>query len=372
MAVERTPPRTQRSQVLDLSAPAAVEVEIDVAEAAEVLMSICVLGDREDYDTFDLGEEWLKARLESVPPELMAAVDGLMLGDLKLAAHMLGIVFETPKPRTFASFFERLQATDAFELKKHLFACYGSHDSHLSAPDVIERAVAGDADAKEELLASLVEYSAKYESARTLLEVDGADLKAQIVEILPRWYEEVFLPDAPAWREAAERDVEAKRDLAASRSPEELTELVTRGYQYVPPRGIRTLAFFPSWWMRPWVLVWEHKGTKIFSYPIAPQPEAGASPSEVARVYKALGDEGRLRLLRRLSDGPVTLTEAAGELDVAKSTAHHHLAILRQAGFVMVREGNEKVYSLRRDLLPQAGDLLNAYLESSRSSSTIA
>ena len=54
---------------------------------------------------------------------------------------------------------------------------------------------------------------------------------------------------------------------------------MTRGYQYVPPRGIRTLAFFPSWWMRPWVLVWEHKGTKIFSYPIAPEPEAGASPA---------------------------------------------------------------------------------------------
>ena len=59
-------------------------------------------------------------------------------------------------------------------------------------------------------------------------------------------------------------------------------------------------------------------------------------------------------------------------LGLAKSTAHHHLAILRQAGFVMVREGDEKVYSLRRDLLPQAGDLLAAYLASSRSSSTIA
>ena len=104
-------------------------------------MSICVLGDRDDYDTFDLGEEWLQARLEAVPPDLMAAVDALMLGNLKVAAHMLGIVLETPKPRTFASFFERLQATDAFELKKHLFACYGNNDSHLSAPDVIERAV---------------------------------------------------------------------------------------------------------------------------------------------------------------------------------------------------------------------------------------
>ena len=109
--------------------------------------------------------------------------------------------------------------------------------------------------------------------------------------------------------------------------------------------------------MRPWVILWEHKGTKIFCYPIAAAAEEGASPAEVARVYKALGDEGRLRLLRRLSDGPLTLSEAAAELGVAKSTAHHHLAILRQAGFVAIRDEDENVYSLRRDL-PGAADRL--------------
>jgi DNA-binding transcriptional ArsR family regulator len=91
----------------------------------------------------------------------------------------------------------------------------------------------------------------------------------------------------------------------------------------------------------------------------------------VARVYKALGDEGRLKLLRRLSDGSLTLGDAAVELGVAKSTAHHHLAILRQAGFVTVRDGDDKVYNLREDL-PETGDLLSAYLGASRSSSTIA
>ena len=42
MAIERD----KRSQVLDLSAPAAVDVEFDVSEAAEVLMSICAVSDR--------------------------------------------------------------------------------------------------------------------------------------------------------------------------------------------------------------------------------------------------------------------------------------------------------------------------------------
>ena len=367
MAIERD----KRSPVLDLSAPAAVDVEFDVAEAAEVLMSICAVSDRDDHDTFDLGEEWLQARLAAVPKDLLDTVNTLMLGKLKVAAHLLGIVLETPKPRTFASFFERLQGTDALELKLHLFGAYGSHHTHLSAPDVIERAARGDSEAREELLASLVEYSDKYESVRTLLEADGEEIKARLLALLPRWYEQVFLPYEPEWREAAERDAGSKQGLVRSHSPTQLAELATRGYQYAPVPGIRSLAFFPSWWMRPWVILWEHRGTKIFCYPIATPAEEGASPAEVARVYKALGDEGRLKLLRRLSDGPLTLSDAAVELGVAKSTAHHHLAILRQAGFVTVYDDDDKVYNLRDDL-PQTGDLLSAYLGASRSSSTIA
>jgi DNA-binding transcriptional ArsR family regulator len=123
--------------------------------------------------------------------------------------------------------------------------------------------------------------------------------------------------------------------------------------------------------MRPWVLLWEHKGTKVFCYPISGgEGSDRSSPAELARMYKALGDEGRLRLLRRLSESPLTLGEAAAELGLTKSTAHHHLAILRHAGFVTIRDEDENVYSLRRDLLPQAGELLTGYLGSARSSST--
>ncbi len=221
------------------------------------------------------------------------------------------------------------------------------------------------------MLEALAEWSDKHELYRGLLQMDGLEVKSRIVDLLPRWYEHVFAPHEQEWRAAAERDAEAKRALAKRHSPEQLVELATRGYQYSPPAAIRRLVFFPSWFMRPWVILWEHKSTKIFCYPIAPAPEEGASPAEVARVYKALGDEGRLKLLRRLSDGPMKLSEAAAELGVAKSTAHHHLAILRQAGFVTIRDGDENVYSLRTDL-PQTGDLLTAYLGGSRSSATSA
>jgi DNA-binding transcriptional ArsR family regulator len=366
MAVERN----RRAPVLDLSRPTGVQVEIDVAEAAEVLMSICAIAHPEDHDTFDLGAEWLQARLETVPDDLREDVMALRLGDMKLAAHLLGIVWETPRPRTFAAFAERLAATDATEIKLHLYGHYDTTSQHLPA-EIVEAAARGDRDAIERVLAELAEFSDKHDLYRDLLELDSGELKARLLDILPRWHREVFAPHEPEWRRAAERDAEAKRALLSRHSPEQMVELATRGYQYAPPPAIRTIAFFPSWFMRPWVILWEHKSTKIFCYPIAPAGDEGTPLAEVARVYKALGDEGRLKLLRRLSDGPVKLSEAAAELGVAKSTAHHHLAILRQAGFVTIRDGDENVYTLRRDLLPQAGDLLAAYLgSSSRSSAT--
>ena len=57
-----------------------------------------------------------------------------MLGSMKVAAHLLGIVLETPKPRTFAAFLERLEATDALEIKLHLFGRY-SGGPHLPPPE---------------------------------------------------------------------------------------------------------------------------------------------------------------------------------------------------------------------------------------------
>ena len=370
MAVERRP----RSPVLDLSRPGGIEVEIDVSEAAEVLMSLCALPGRVDHDTFDLGAEWLRQRLDAVPADLLESIEGLGLGSMTIAAHLLGIVVETPQPRTFAAFLERLEATPPVEVKLYLFDYYGGSYEHLPAKDVLKRAAEGDERAEEELLARLAEYADKQDAFRNLIKLDAGELKARLIDLLPRWYEHVFLPYRQEWLDAAEPDAEAKRALARTHSPEQLTELALRGYQYTPAPGIRRLLFFPNWWMRPWVVLCEHKSTKVFCYPIAGgerEPD-GSSPAELARIYKALGDEGRLRLLRRLRDGRITLTEAAAELGVAKSTAHHHLAILRQAGFVAVREEDDKVYTLRHDLLPQAGELLGAYLGVSRSSATSA
>ena len=107
----------------------------------------------------------------------------------------------------------------------------------------------------------------------------------------------------------------------------------------------------------------EYKRVKIFCYPITldAAPTAPGDPASLVRIYKALGDESRLKLLKRLQDGPISLTDAAQEVGLAKSTTHHHLAILRQAGFVLIQEGDD-TYKLRPDLRPEPGALLQQYL----------
>ena len=356
MAVE---PR--RTQVLDLSRPGGVGVEIDVAEAAEVLMSMAALLDDDD-DTYDLGRAHLARARDAISPDVDAAIAELSLRAEKLPAYLLGIVHETPAPRSFALFLERLAATDAVELKLHLLGYHGA-GHHLVSPETIRAAAGGDGTAVEEYLGALAEYDVKQELARNLLQLDPARLQSRLLELLPRWYEEIFLPHSDGWREAADRDADAKRQLVQTHTPEQLVELATNGYQYAPTPGIRSLVLFPSWWMRPWVILWEHKAAKIFCYPLRAEADGdGTSPTELARLYKALGDEGRLRVLRRLAAGPLRLTEAAAELGVAKSTAHHHLAILRHAGLVTIRDGEENVYSLRRDVVPRAGALLESFL----------
>jgi DNA-binding IclR family transcriptional regulator len=57
----------------------------------------------------------------------------------------------------------------------------------------------------------------------------------------------------------------------------------------------------------------------------------------------------------------MSLAEATQEVGLAKSTTHHHLAILRQAGFVLIREGDD-TYTLRTDMRPEPGALLQQFL----------
>ena len=59
---------------------------------------------------------------------------------------------------------------------------------------------------------------------------------------------------------------------------------------------------------------------------------------EKAKIFKALGDEVRLRVLHLVRDDEVCVCDLMELLGMAQGTLSHHLAVLHQAGLVTARK----------------------------------
>ncbi|HKD94046.1 MAG TPA: helix-turn-helix domain-containing protein [Gaiellaceae bacterium] len=364
MAIERIqqPRPVPQPRVVDVSRPGqGLTVEIDASEAAELLLTIATLIVEEDLDTYELGAARIEELRAAAPPDLLEkAVE--LLPD-KTAALLLGLVYTTPKPRTAAAFIEHLSVTDPVEIRLHMLGYY-TRGHHVTPPETIKRAAEGDAAAIAELIKVAREYmdEEKCATMERVIDRDAVEGKQALLELLTSWTEQVFPAIEPADHTLAERDAEAKRELVKSVPPEQVVERLAPGIQWVPTPDIDRVVLFPAFASRPWVFMSEYKRVKIFCPPItADRERTPGDPAELVRIYKALGDESRLKLLKRLQNGPISLTDAAKEIGLAKSTTHHHLAILRQAGFVLIQEGDD-TYTLRPDMRPEPGALLTQFL----------
>ncbi len=84
--------------------------------------------------------------------------------------------------------------------------------------------------------------------------------------------------------------------------------------------------------------------------------------TELSRVFKALGDPVRLRLLSAIASGAggeVCVCELTGNFELSQPTISHHLKRLRQAGLIDCERRGTWVYYW---LLPAATDQLAALL----------
>lgn len=78
-----------------------------------------------------------------------------------------------------------------------------------------------------------------------------------------------------------------------------------------------------------------------------------------ARLFHALSDETRLRILERLRRGERCVCELTDALDAAQSRLSFHLRILKEAGLVTDRrDGRWAYYALNPDTLSEAGEVI--------------
>ena len=355
-------------RVRDLaSAPRRLPIEIEGSVTCEIVLTVwSIFNPKESNSVFDLGPEWRDEMASLIPEHLAEEIE--VLGGPHAYAW-LGIsclLLAAPHPHDPDRAFEWLATVGEKRLRRWLLG-YSSQEEDQA---LIEQAAEGDVDAALQLVG---EWAEKKPGLTDFLEmlVTTEGLPSRYATALMRFRSEAFAGSEEDHAAAISRAAAARRATPVRGDAKEIVEEVTSGIDFEIPLGITRVVLVPSVVIRPLSMIDGHRGTLVVYYGIADEfinSDPEAPPSWLVRTYKALSDDKRLRILRRVSEGGATLDELTEMLGIAKSTVHHHVSLLRGAGLLRVHlpddesKGKQRRYTLREASLGDAAGFLDSYL----------
>lgn len=341
-----------------------LELYVRSSAGAELLRLIGVLVDLDGTGNYDVGPDRIVHAREQLPDGVLEELTDLDVVDNSF--HVLSLLAaDLPDPAGVDQLLATLE--DDPEIAWRLLLGHYATSHSAGSRELGERVAAGDQGAIDQVrgfeadgqipLDRIVQLEPTTHGARLLAALRGAcDL----------W--EKLEPEAMG---AIARDVAYRQQqLEEGQDVASIVLEATNGYELSTDASIHRVLLLPSFWIRPWIVLGTRGDAEVLTTSVDDQfvslPSEAPSPA-LLRLFKALGDESRLKLLRRMAAGPISLSEATGELDVAKATAHHHLSILRQAGLVATQgKGRGSRYSLREDPPEAARDALASYVHPTR------
>lgn len=356
------------SQIRDLTAaPRVIPIEIEGSVPFEQILTMwTTFNPHEQNTSFEIGPEWHKQIFEATADDLRDEIITLGGPYLAIWLGVAGLLHTAPHPHDSESVFAWLDGLDPKRLRRWLLG-YVSHDG---AESLIEAAANGDLGALTELLEKK-ESGEKRDLLIAFFEISDKELPHRLATALRRFRSDVFNKYEEEFGGAIGRAAVARRAMPSRGDAKSVIEDATNGLTYDIPLGVSRVVLIPSVVTRPLSIIDQHRGNLLVYYGVADEflnSDPEAPPSWLVRAYKALGDERRLRILRRLSEGETTLDELTQMLGLSKSTVHHHIRILRGAGLIRVHVEPEETklkttrYTLREQSLSDAGGLLDSYL----------
>lgn len=346
-------------------------VTVTYHSVVDLLISMWVIGQAECDDPvtdLDIGDDFADAILAKLDAPTRAHLEELGSGEPWIA--LLTLVPIATEGGSVQDFLDFLAEHDPVDLRARLLWLY--QEFSQDETELAAHAAAGDTDALDELLdgPSFGHAKKKHwrETLRYLLAMDPEETRDLIVSMLTNVHRSAFMDHEEEFRPFLEADFAAKKTMSNRLSPTRLVEIASNGISIEDRQMDVPILLMPSMVARPWVVLAESASVYIMCYPVSDRTLASdpdAPPGWLVKLHKALGDERRLKILRRLASTDASLVELSKELGLAKTTLHHHMMLLRSAGLIRVHVGDDKRYSLRDETLPEAATYLNHYIHKS-------
>jgi DNA-binding transcriptional ArsR family regulator len=248
---------------------------------------------------------------------------------------------------------------DPVELRRHLLGKYAWSWCTLAGEDTIERAASGDAVAGRALLGQTRYYGGHaLASLSVLVPLDPVETKQRLATAI------ATAARSLAAREGLEDEIErAAADASAALDTAllgEAIERVTQGYRYVPEPEAERVLLIPHVEPEPWLALAQHRSTRRILF--RARPSEGLAERATA-LGRALADPKRVEILTLLARGTDRVSGLVTVTGLTRSTVHHHLSQLREAGLVEL-EGNARAYryAVAGDALPETVALLSDLL----------
>ena len=344
-----------------VSAPPPFAAALESGTGYEALLGLSMFTGDEPQESYEVGKAWFARARAAASRELRSALKKLMGADGPRWFLLLGMAHEAGGAHDVERLLTHLRATPPVDV---LIALIGGHLPALRTTEgqtLVKAALAGQAKASVALAAR--NHGSDAKPIKALLGMGAKEVKRLTIEVVSRWYRDVFKPMGDN-ADALAADVTAKTWVTRRMSPHQLVDFATGGITYEGEAGIDRVLLVPSIVTRPWITISDWDSTKVICYRAARAGamDAGEPDRDLVLMYRALGDETRLRLLRELAGGDRRLAELVHALGLSKSTLHGHLAVLRTAGLIRLSIGAEKRYGLRPGL-PDLNRLLGDYMQ---------
>jgi DNA-binding transcriptional ArsR family regulator len=221
-------------------------------------------------------------------------------------------------------------------------------------------------DAPRATLARLLKDSGSDAKAALALFDDPEQLRSRMISLIQRFYEEHYKADIPRRMPILKRALETARSMPAD-DPIELAKRLSGRtnscLENVCPGPYEKLYFSPSTDMGPYVSCSAHEKTHGLIYPVRDVESVGQEAADtvrLARIYKALGDEQRLSILRMLQGREMYVQEIVERTGLHQSVVSRHLSYMHAVGLLVKRrEGSMKFISINPEIVPILSTAIN-------------